>query len=84
MDHPVVPEFMRSAFVFLLRPMCRWQTLVKCPNPCAAAHGEALSITVALELRASERISGNGFQGSGLLPPAPPRLPYMPFNALIK
>ena len=42
------------------------------------------NITVALELRASESVSGNGFQGSGLMPPAPPRLPYMQVNALIK
>ena len=42
------------------------------------------SITAALELRASESVSGNGFQGSGLMPPAPPRLPYRQVNVLIK
>ena len=42
------------------------------------------NITAALELRASESVSGNGFQGSGLMPPAPPRLPYRQVNALIK
>ncbi len=42
------------------------------------------SITVALELRASERVSCKGFQGSGLVPPAPPRLPYRQVSALIK
>ena len=44
----------------------------------------ALSITVALELRASERVSCKGFQGSGLVPPAPLRLPYRQVSALIK
>ena len=29
------------------------------------------SITVALELRATARVSGNGFQGSDFVPPAP-------------
>ena len=43
-----------------------------------------LSITVALELRASERVSCKGFPGSGLVPPAPPRLPYRQVSALIK
>ncbi len=42
------------------------------------------NITVALELRASERVSCKGFQGSGLVPPAPPRLPYRQVSALIK
>ena len=43
-----------------------------------------LSITVALELRASESASCNGFQGSGLVPPAPPRLPDRQVSTLIK
>ncbi len=42
------------------------------------------SITVALELRASESASCNGFQGSGLVPPAPPRLPDRQVSTLIK
>ena len=42
------------------------------------------SITVALELRASESVSCSGFQGMCLVPPAPPRLPYMQVGALIK
>ena len=46
--------------------------------------GVAPSITVALELRASESASCNGFPGSGLVPPAPPRLPDRQVSTLIK
>ncbi len=42
------------------------------------------SITVALELRASESVSCSGPQGTCLAPPAPPRLPYMQVGAPIK
>ena len=48
------------------------------------AYARRPSITVALELRASESVSCNGFQGLGFVPLAPPRLPYRQVSALIK
>ena len=41
--HAVVPEFMRAAFVFLLRLCGQWQTLRRCPKCLRLSHADALS-----------------------------------------